>query len=98
MSYERHRDLGNVRPMGDLITPKFTNRLQRQGHHKGWPMETGAQSYLGADGQDGERRLADRALDLKAHAVGDAITTKMLRREEVRRSLRVIESDIDRDR
>ena len=87
--------------MGDLIKPDFTVNQTRILSHKGWSPRSSSQDYLGADGQDGERRLAARALELKAHEAGDAAAAKLIKhieREELRKSLRVIQSDIDRSR
>ena len=63
-------------------------------YHKGWPSHTGAHTYLGTDGHDGTRRLAEREFANARHEVVD----KFVQREKIRSSLRVVESDIDRNR
>ena len=87
--------------MGDVVKINFHRAVPLPAHHKGWPQTSGAQTHLGPDGQDGERRLAARELDLKAHKIGDGVTQKLLKyadREKVRETLRLVQPDIDRDR
>jgi hypothetical protein len=84
--------------MGDVVFKEFRRRKAPPEHHKGWPSSSAAQTDLDVNGHNGERRLAEREREVRRSEKMDGVMQKFFKREELRRSLRVIESDIDRNR